>query len=211
MVRLVSGMVQNGDLDEPSELVFLAFLRRHDHYTAALRDSKPEELQLQYGPSLNHPNSSCLYACRRDNPRVRLDVGVDKTFADGLKAYPDQDVQSNAKRRLAAAIREETRPVRDLAKTTHPPFCVGCNCPLNDLLLAQGQETSPDGQDAEFHHVVPVELLAQSMYADGTPPVFCIVRAHALAAVAAAAWTLEMCLTRPMNFGAGQASTRRPW
>jgi hypothetical protein len=124
MVRLVSGMVQNGDLDEPSELMFLAFLRRHDHYASALGDSKPEELELQHGPSLNHPNSSCLYACRRDNPRVRLDVGADKTFAEGLKAFPDQDVQSNAKRRLAAAIREETRPVRDLAKVTHPPFCV---------------------------------------------------------------------------------------
>ena len=84
MVRLVAGMVQNGDLDEPSELMFLAFLRRHDHYTAALGESKPEELELNYGPSINHPNSSCLYACRRDNPGVRLDVGVDKTFAEGV-------------------------------------------------------------------------------------------------------------------------------
>jgi hypothetical protein len=138
MVKMVGQMVETGSIDRPSELLFLSFLRRHDHYVSALGESIPEELKLGYGPSMLYPSSNCLFAYREDNPDVRLDVGQDQSFANALKAPPDQTVASNAKRRLSAAIREATMPVRAQAKLNDEPVCVGCKAPLTELRFAQG-------------------------------------------------------------------------
>jgi hypothetical protein len=86
MVKMVGQMVETGSIDRPSELLFLSFLRRHDHYVPALGESFPEELKLGYGPSMLYPTSNCLFAYREDNPDVRLDVGQDQSFANALKA-----------------------------------------------------------------------------------------------------------------------------
>ena len=46
-------------------LLMLSIIRRTDKFSATFGDADPTELDLGWGPSLNHSNSACLYAFQR--------------------------------------------------------------------------------------------------------------------------------------------------
>ena len=106
----VGRCVSLGDLDKESEQLYLSLLQRHDRYSATFHDVGPELLHLQYGPSQKHPDSHCLSAVLTSNPSIRMDVGLDSTFSRSLRSA--EPPAANLRRRLHAAVREETRLVR---------------------------------------------------------------------------------------------------
>jgi hypothetical protein len=123
-------------LDKQSEQLYLSLLQRHDRYSATFHDAGPELLHLQYGPSQKHPDSHCLSAVLTSDPSIRMDVGLDSTFSKSLRSA--EPPLANLRRRLHAAVREETRTVRNESMISSPPECACCSIPLSNLREAQG-------------------------------------------------------------------------
>ena len=132
----VGRCVSLGDLDKESEQLYLSLLQRHDRYSDTFHDAGPELLHLRYGPSQKHPDSHCLSAVLTSNPSIRMDVGLDSTFSRSLRSA--EPSAANLRRRLHAAVREETRIVRYESMITAPPECACCQIPLSNLRERQG-------------------------------------------------------------------------
>ena len=163
MTRLVGQQAKEGRLEPSAGQFYLSLVRRYDLYVDVFQDADPTELELGYGPSMNHPGSECLFVVQKSDPTKRLDIGQDVTFSNSLKAMPDDTPERNVHRRLGEAVRELTVPVRQSSLLTATPCCDHCNVDLGNLRKAQGMDLVVGAVDGEFHHVVTVEQLVREL------------------------------------------------
>ena len=168
ITSFVGQLVLMGTLDRPSEQLYLSMLQRHDRYQATFHDAGPELLHLEYGPSQQHPDSHCLSAVLTSDPTTRMDVGTDSTFSKSLRSADPP--LANLRRRLHAAVREETRVVRSESMVTSNPWCACCSVPLSNLREAQGLPPEDTKATAlgTYDHVDTVAAIS-ARYCEGLP------------------------------------------
>ena len=182
-VKWVGQQVREGTLDELSCRLFCSLVRRHDRFLPTFGPDIPYELlKLGFGPSQRVASTDCLYVFYDpalyseplSSTFLRMDIGVDQSFANALRATDDSPSTANAARRLQDAVREVSRTERFSMSVQGAPQCGRCRSPLAALQRAQGLAVTATNE-GEFHHDPPVAKICQ-LYFSGVTDVTTILR-----------------------------------